>query len=68
MSSEKVLVLGSYMALWLPEKFWCKPQNGQLASKSSIFKIAENHHGANFHKGGQNCIAYNLYIVGKEIL
>ena len=29
------------MALWLPEKFWRKPQNNQLAQKSAIFKMAE---------------------------
>ena len=26
------------MTLWLPEKVWCKPQNGLLASNSPIFK------------------------------
>ena len=36
------------MTLRLLEKFWCKPQNGQLAPKSRIFKMVENHHGAIF--------------------
>ena len=36
------------MDISLPEKFWCKPQNGQLAPKSLIFKMAENHHVAHF--------------------
>ena len=25
--------------LWLPEKFWCKPQNDQVAPKPPIFKM-----------------------------
>ena len=56
------------MALWLPEKFWCKPKNGLLVPKSLIFRMTENHHGAHFHMWGQNSNAYNLYIAGKEIL
>ena len=56
------------MALQLPEKFWCKAQNGQLAPKSLNFKMTENHCGAYFHMWGQNSNAYKLYIVGKEIL
>ena len=56
------------MALWIPEKFWCKPQTGQLAPKSTIFKMPENHHGAHFHMLASNSNAYNLHIVGKETL
>ena len=56
------------MALSLPEKFWCKPQNGQLAPKFLIFKLAENYHDAHVHMWGQNSNAYNLYIVGKEMI
>ena len=56
------------MALWLPEKFWCKPQNGQLVPKCSIFKIAANHHGTHFYIWGQNSNAYKLHIVGKNTL
>ena len=44
------------------------PQNCQLDPKFSIFKVAENHYGAQFYMGGQNSNAYNLYIVGKKIL
>ena len=56
------------MVLWLPEKIWYKLQNGQLAPKSLIFKMAENNHGAIFHMWGQNSNAYNLYIIRNEIL
>ena len=68
LSSEKILNLRSYMVLWLPEKFWCKPQNGQPAPKSSIFKMVKNHHHACFRMWGQSSNTYNLYIVRKEIL
>ena len=56
------------MALWLSEKIWHKLQNGQLAPKSLIFKMAENNHDAIFHMWGQNSNAYNLYIIKNEIL
>ena len=67
MSSEKAFVSRSYMALWLLEKFWCKPQNGQLAPKSQIFKMVGNHHGAQFHMWGQNSNACNIYRKGNFI-
>ena len=51
----------------IPEKIWCRPQNGQLAPKSPILKMAANHHGAHFHMWGQNSNAHNLYMVEKEI-
>ena len=67
---ESLFFLASrfHMALSLSERFWCKPQNCQLVSKSPIFKMAENHHGTHFHKWGRNSNAYNLNIVGKKIL
>ena len=68
MSPEKVVVSPSYMALALPKKFCCKPQNGQLAPKSPIFKMAENHHDTHFDMWSENSNAYNLYIVAKDIL
>ena len=42
------------MAQWLPQKFWCKPQNGELVQKSWILEIAENHVRAHFHMWSQN--------------
>ena len=65
-SPEKVYVSRSYMVLWLPEQFWCKPQNRQLGPKSPI--MTENHNGAQLLMKGQNSNAYSLYVVGKEIL
>ena len=38
------------------------------SAKSPIFKMAKNHHGAQFHMSNQNSNASNLYIVGMEIL
>ena len=67
MSSEKAFVSRSYMALWLLERFWCKPQNGQLAPKSQIFKMVWNHHGAQFHMWVKIQMP-TTYIVVKEIL
>ena len=66
MRPEKILVSHSYMGLWVPEKVWWKLQNGQLAPKSLIFKMAENNHGACFHMWVQNSNAYNLCTVGKK--
>ena len=66
MSPEKIFVSRSYVALCLPEKFWCKPQNFQLGPKSPVFKIAENHHAAQCHMWGQNSNVFRL--VGTEIL
>ena len=65
---ESLFFLASrfYTALWLSERFWCKPQNCQLVSKSPIFKMAENHHGTHFHKWGRNSNAYNLNIVERK--
>ena len=36
--------------------------------KYPILKTAENEHGAHVDMSGQTSNAYNLYIVGKEIL
>ena len=30
--------------------------------------MAENHHSADFHMWGQSSNAYNLHVVGKELL
>ena len=49
-------------------KFWWKPENRQLAPKSPIFKMTENHHGAQFHVLGKNSNDYKLHIVGKDVL
>ena len=34
-------------------KFSWKPENRQLVPKSPIFKMTENHHGAQFYMWGQ---------------
>ena len=68
LSPQKIPASRSYMALWLPEKVWCKSQNDPLAPKSPIFKMVDNHQGADFHICGQNSNNYNLHIIGKEIL
>ena len=44
-----ILVSCSYRALSLPEKFWCKSQNGQLGTKSPILKVTESDNDAHFH-------------------
>ena len=58
----------SYMALWLPERFWCKPPNGQLVPKSLTSQMAGNHHSAHIHAWGENSNVNKLHIVEKENL
>ena len=38
MIQEKIFVSRSYMALFLPKRFWCKPQNCQLVPKIPDFQ------------------------------